>query len=601
MRPLLLLLLLAARAGATHYYVSTAGSDSNNGTSTGTSWQTVSKVNAGSYSAGDTISFNGGDTFSGTTLAPTLVGSAGNVITVNSYGAGVATISVGPSCGSPASVNGISLTNASYVTITNINFLGSGWTGSGFAVTVCNGGAGIYLLNNTTSGTKKAGITISSVNVSGFFQGIWLDGGKAGSASTDGFDTVLITGSTVSDNLAGGILIQGYHTVQHGPVNQNSNVTVTNNVIQRIPGDPNSGTGGVHGGIHTESWGINVGNTTTATITGNIVTDIAGFGGASSGLTFGGSTAIVFANGRSALISHNEVGRTKCSTHYDGGAIDLDQDVQSSEVSFNLTYNNVGPAVELGSFDGVTTNTNNVHHNISYNDARGNNTGGTSEQGAFEMWGNVDAISFWNNTVYLDIAGTAGVPSCLSFGSANAPGTNSNIAWVNNVCQVTGGIAMVEAHVTTFPAHLPASLTVLGNAYDATGGSLLISNDNGSSYTSITTLAAWRALGYEVHSMVNYGVAALVYLRNLSAFSPPNTGFTALAAVANFDLSADSSALSAGIDPSVASITLGATDYHGNPSSRSGPIYDAGAVSFVGIKYSQAYGRSTLNGLSTAR
>jgi len=43
------------------YYVSNTGSDSANGTSESTPWQTISKINGRTFSAGDTISFKCGD------------------------------------------------------------------------------------------------------------------------------------------------------------------------------------------------------------------------------------------------------------------------------------------------------------------------------------------------------------------------------------------------------------------------------------------------------------------------------------------------------------------------------------------------------------
>src|SRR5262249_28304022 len=156
--------------------------------------------------------------------------------------------------------HGIELTNPEYVTIENLIVVGGGSTGSGFSLVVCNGGYGIYLLSNTTSGNKHPGITISGVNVSGFFIGVLVDAGISGSASTDGFDGLTLTGTTLSDNICGGFLLQGYHALQHGPVNQSTNLTVTNNIIQRIPGDPHSGNGGVHGSVKTEAWGIDVAN-----------------------------------------------------------------------------------------------------------------------------------------------------------------------------------------------------------------------------------------------------------------------------------------------------------------------------------------------------
>ena len=47
------------------YYVSPTGSDSNSGLSSSTPWQTVTKVNNTVLHPGDTVLFQGGQTFSG--------------------------------------------------------------------------------------------------------------------------------------------------------------------------------------------------------------------------------------------------------------------------------------------------------------------------------------------------------------------------------------------------------------------------------------------------------------------------------------------------------------------------------------------------------
>ena len=62
---LLTIMVSIAPSGSKTYFVSSAGSDSNNGTTTGTPWQTITKVNAGVYNGGDTISFAGGQSFTG--------------------------------------------------------------------------------------------------------------------------------------------------------------------------------------------------------------------------------------------------------------------------------------------------------------------------------------------------------------------------------------------------------------------------------------------------------------------------------------------------------------------------------------------------------
>ena len=90
MRRLVLILLLSSPAWAATYYVDncvTVGSDSNNGTSTSTPWLTVAKVNAGSFSAGDSVLFQKSCTWRETLTVPTS-GSSGNQITFGSYGTG---------------------------------------------------------------------------------------------------------------------------------------------------------------------------------------------------------------------------------------------------------------------------------------------------------------------------------------------------------------------------------------------------------------------------------------------------------------------------------------------------------------------------------
>lgn len=72
----------------TIYYVSNDGSDSNNGTSPETSWETVEKVNSSTFNAGDAILFKAGDEFEGHIIVPS-TGTSGARITFGAYGYGV--------------------------------------------------------------------------------------------------------------------------------------------------------------------------------------------------------------------------------------------------------------------------------------------------------------------------------------------------------------------------------------------------------------------------------------------------------------------------------------------------------------------------------
>ena len=82
------LLLFAGPCWATTYYVAAAGSDSNSGTSSGSPWQTVAKVNGTSFSAGDSVLFNRGDVWYASSLVVPSSGASGSPITFGAYGSG---------------------------------------------------------------------------------------------------------------------------------------------------------------------------------------------------------------------------------------------------------------------------------------------------------------------------------------------------------------------------------------------------------------------------------------------------------------------------------------------------------------------------------
>lgn len=92
MRKFMCLIVLAVCGvtwGTTYYLDATGGSDSANGTSTGTAWQTVNKVVASSFSAGDIILFKKGEIFRGCLLFPS-AGTTASPIRVTSYGTSTA-------------------------------------------------------------------------------------------------------------------------------------------------------------------------------------------------------------------------------------------------------------------------------------------------------------------------------------------------------------------------------------------------------------------------------------------------------------------------------------------------------------------------------
>jgi hypothetical protein len=76
----------------TYYVDATGGSDSNDGVSPSSPWQTIAKVNAASFNPGARILFKRGETWNSEELNPPTSGSSGSYITFGAYGSGVAPI-----------------------------------------------------------------------------------------------------------------------------------------------------------------------------------------------------------------------------------------------------------------------------------------------------------------------------------------------------------------------------------------------------------------------------------------------------------------------------------------------------------------------------
>jgi hypothetical protein len=116
--------VFAPLAHATTYYVSNSGSDSNNGTSTSTPWQTIAHVNAQSFSPGDSILFQCGGTWREQLTVPSS-GSSGNPIVFDRYG--TCTGSNNPVIDGSVVVNSWTATSTSSDNALSDDMGGSGW------------------------------------------------------------------------------------------------------------------------------------------------------------------------------------------------------------------------------------------------------------------------------------------------------------------------------------------------------------------------------------------------------------------------------------------------------------------------------------------
>lgn len=85
-----MVVVLSAYACASTYYVSSsAGNDSNSGTSAAEAWKTLGKVNGATFASGDRILLARGDVWR-ETLTPPSSGASGNPIVFDAYGSGAA-------------------------------------------------------------------------------------------------------------------------------------------------------------------------------------------------------------------------------------------------------------------------------------------------------------------------------------------------------------------------------------------------------------------------------------------------------------------------------------------------------------------------------
>lgn len=173
----ILILLAALPCFATDYYVSPSGSDSNNGTSQGTPWKTLSRVQTflnGPAQPGDRVLFQRGQVWNGTLLVSTIWGYNGksgtraNPIYIGAYGTGAAPRITGATTRGSFTFNGVK----NYI-IDGLNFEDTSFDPSDkvtAAPTACGIRLGAYQEIDTDS------ITIKNCSFSNIGLAVVMDG-----------------------------------------------------------------------------------------------------------------------------------------------------------------------------------------------------------------------------------------------------------------------------------------------------------------------------------------------------------------------------------------------------------------------------------------
>jgi hypothetical protein len=431
----------------TAYYVNPGGSDAADGLSPQTAWQSVAKVDATSFQAGDAVLFAGGSTFGGTLrFGADDAGTAAAPIMVGSYGdSGLrATLSAGNAA------DGIAVSNTSGLLISGLNVVGAGQANSSYS--------GIRFDNSLAGNVRLPYVHIDSVDVSGFGKyGITV----GGSNGKSGFSDVSITNANVHDNVVGGIETHGVFS-SSATGYANAGVYVGHCLVHDNPGFAGSTSHVGDGIVLSDDDGV------------TIERNVAWNNGAKN-THVGGPVGVWAWDVNRAVIQFNESHHNHTGSTADGGGFDFDGGVTNSVIQYNYSHDNDGPGYALFQFSGARPfHDNVVRYNVSENDARKNG------YGAIDLWNGGAGVSncdVYNNTVYVSPTAT-GTPRAVYFQSAT-----TNIHVRDNIFQTTGGVTLADVQGKQ------SGLLFQGNDYCSSGAAFKVRQAN-KTYSSLT---AWRS------------------------------------------------------------------------------------------------------------
>jgi hypothetical protein len=338
--------------GATYYVDAERGSDNSAGTSPRTAWKSIQRVNRTVYTVGDQVLFAAGQTFPGTLKFDRAQnGAPDKPILISSFGKGRARIDGG-------TADGFTLVDCSYVTVKNLDFVGSGRKNG-------SDGTGIRLL-------RTRHVTLDSIDVSGF---------RLAGVRTGGDADTRILRVRAHDNGSAGIETNG----GSGDVPRSKRLYIGDCVVENNPGDPKNRTN--HSGN-----GIVIGGVDGAVIeycrASNNGWDMPRDGN--------GPVGIWAWNADRVTIQHCISYENK-SPGADGGGFDFDGGVTSSVMQYNLSYDNQGTGYLLCQYPGAAPWRNNI---IRYNISSGD--GAKNLHSGIGLWIGSPGISdalVYNNTI----------------------------------------------------------------------------------------------------------------------------------------------------------------------------------------------------------
>ncbi|MGI4820846.1 MAG: right-handed parallel beta-helix repeat-containing protein [Janthinobacterium lividum] len=489
----LLLASLALPASAADYYVAAAGNDASAGTAPSSAWRSLNKVNNFNFKSGDRLFFEGGQTFAGTMkLTAADGGTASNPVIIGSYGSGRATINGGAS-------SGLTITGATGIRVNNLTFVGLGRkTGN-------NGGTGVAVSGATS-------VSIDQVEASGFQH-----------AGVDFYNStnVRLTNVYAHDNGFAGI--SAYNS---------SNAYVGYCRALNNPGDPTITTNHSGSGI--------ILSVRMATVE---YCEAANNGYDMQQTNSNGPVGIWCYDSDQVTIQYC-ISHNNQSPKDDGGGFDLDGGVTNSVVQYNYAYENKNYgflAWEYGSPTKWTTNT--YRYNISVNNSGpGLVLGSSGGQG-------INNCQIYNNIFY-----NSSYPAVAQYGGA------TSFYFRNNLFVGPNSGSMVPS---------VSNLYYQANDYWFTTGGFNVGN-----YGSLTAWA--NATGQEKLNGTLVGLNADPQLRAPASYEKL-TDPTKLSTLTAFLVAGSSPIIDKGLNlKTLFGVDPGARDFYGQPLPASAS-FDMGA------------------------
>jgi hypothetical protein len=514
--------LLPFPAAAATFYVSPSGSDTADGASEATPWQTLSRANAQVFAPGDSLLLEGGQTFAGTlTFDDRDAGSATEPVVVSSYGAGRATISA-------AAGSGIFVLNTAGLTIANLVIVGAGAED--------NSKAGVEFYTDVSGGTKFGHVYLDSVEVSGFRNGV-LIGSRNG---TSGYDDVRVTSVEAHDNQRSGLTT--YSAGLYGI----TNVYVAYSSFHDNRGDVtyggSSGNGLMLGGVD-----------------GAVIERTVAYGNGRDAKPGQGGLGIGVVDSNDVTLQHNEAYRNEASGTGGGHGFGLGEGTTGAVVQFNYAHDNDGAGFFLLQDSGEDRwSGNTLRYNIAENDGRQNGFGELTAQGG---GGTFEACDVLGNTFFTSAAATD-PPSVLALTTAT-----SRFRFFNNLFVTSGGVPLVEA------AAGQSGALFAGNDYWSSGATFVIDWEG----TTHSSLEAWASASGQENLE-----GEMVGLSVDPRLGAPGRGGTVgdpreLESLAAYELQVGSPVVDAGLDLRASfGVDPGSVDFYGT-SLPQGPALDIGA------------------------